>query len=86
MYEEVKAIKNRKVNLAVLDATVGYNHGDFRIFEHNNLYMVEELKNGLKSNVERFIISHMALTLHTDHNTLVEKMKIRELRLHLTDL
>lgn len=75
LYEEVKAIKSRKVNLAVLDATVGYNHGDFRIFEHNNLYMVEELKNGLKSNVERFIISHMALTLHTDHNTLVEQMK-----------
>lgn len=76
MQDEINAIRDRKVNLAIFDATVGDIHGDFRIFyEHNNLFMVEELKSGLESYIERFMISHMAYTLHTDHDTLVKRMK-----------
>ncbi len=72
---EVYAIKKWKPNLAVLDATVGDNLGDYRVFEHNNLRMVVEMKLSLEQYIGRFYISHMARTLHTDHRTLVERMK-----------
>ena len=75
MYDEVAAIKKNGVDLAVLDATVGHQPGDYRIFEHNNLNMVVEMKTSLAPYVKRWVISHMARTLHTDHNTLVEDMK-----------
>ena len=74
-YNEVQAIKQSKPSLAVFDATVGDVDGDYRIFEHNNLCMVLEMQKALKPYIGRFCISHMARTLHTDHKTLVEKMK-----------
>jgi phosphoribosyl 1,2-cyclic phosphodiesterase len=74
-YPEVEAIKKSGVDLAVLDATVGDKPGDYRIFEHNNLNMVLEMKKSLKDSVKRYVISHMAYTLHTDHKTLEEEMK-----------
>ena len=72
---EVDAIKKFKPDLAVLDATVGEITGDYRIFEHNNLNMVCEIKNSLEQYVGRFCISHMARTLHTDHESLVKRME-----------
>ena len=75
MYGEVAAIKERGVDLAILDATVGDVPGDYRIFEHNNLNMVAEIKLSLEKYVKRFFISHMARTLHTSHGELVERMK-----------
>ena len=75
LYDEVAAIKKHKPDLAVLDATIGDIDGDYRIFEHNNLSMVLQMQQSLKQYVKRFCISHMARTLHTDHNTLSEKMK-----------
>jgi adenosylcobinamide kinase/adenosylcobinamide-phosphate guanylyltransferase len=75
LMDEVKAIQSRGVDLAVLDATVGDVPGDYRIFEHNNLNMVLEMQKTLSPFVKTFCISHMARTLHTDHNTLSEKMK-----------
>ncbi len=75
MYEEVKAIKEHKPDFAVLDATIGDVPGDYRIFEHNNLNMVLEMKKTLDPFVKKFCISHMAYTLHTDHATLAERMK-----------
>ena len=36
--------------------------------------MVLEMKKSLEPYVRRFCISHMAMTLHTDHETLAEKM------------
>ncbi|MBQ7821041.1 MAG: MBL fold metallo-hydrolase [Clostridia bacterium] len=74
MYDEVQAIKNAHVDLAVLDATVGNSHGDCRVFEHNNLRMVIEMKASLEAHIGRFVISHMARTLHDDHKTLSEQM------------
>ena len=74
LYEEAEAIKAAKPDLAVLDATVGFAQGDFRIFEHNDLHMVLEMQQYLKNFIKRFCISHMARTLHTDHETLVRDM------------
>lgn len=73
-YEEVAAIKAKGVDLAVLDATVGEVSGDYRIFEHNNLNMVREIKATLAPFVGRFVISHMARTLHTAHGELAISM------------
>ena len=75
LYDEVAAIKKNGVDLAVIDATIGDVPGDFRIFEHNNLNMVLEIKATLNSFVKRWFISHMARTLHTAHEELVERMK-----------
>ena len=75
LYEEYQALKNGPVDYAVLDATVGHKEGDFRIFEHNDLRMVAEMKLTLAPYVGQFCISHMARTLHTDHATLAADME-----------
>ena len=75
MYDEVDAIKKNGIDLAVFDATVGDIFGDHRVFEHNNLNMVVEMKATLEKHIRRCFISHMARTLHTSHNELVERMK-----------
>ena len=74
LYDEFQAIKQKKVDFAVLDATIGNKDGDYRIFEHNNLFMVREMKKSLKKYIDRFCISHMAYTLHDDHKTLSDEM------------
>lgn len=71
---EITAIKRKFVNLAVLDGTIGDVVGDYRIFEHCNLRMIEEMKSSLVQYIDRFMITHMARTLHTDHQTLVARM------------
>ena len=75
LYDEVQAIKKYKPDFAVLDATIGDVDGDYRIFEHNNLQMILEMKKTLSAYIGQFCISHMARTLHTDHKTLSEKMQ-----------
>ena len=75
MYHEVKAIKDGGVDLAIIDATSGEEPGDFRIFEHNNLNMVREIKASLSADVKRWIICHMARILHTSHEELEGRMK-----------
>lgn len=74
MYDEVCAIKKSGIDLAVFDATVGDIPGDYRIFEHNNLNMVVEMKTALEKYVGRFCISHMARTLHTSQHELAARM------------
>lgn len=74
MFEEIEAIKDGGVDLAILDATVGDIPGDYRIFEHNNLSMIREMKSSLDSYMKRVIITHMARTLHTSHAELCENM------------
>ncbi len=75
LYEEVQGIKKHKPDLAVLDATIGYVDGDYRIFEHNNLNMVVEMKRTLSPYVKRFCISHMARTLHGTQEALAKAMQ-----------
>lgn len=79
LYDEVQAIKAFQPDLAVLDATIGDIDGDYRIFEHNNLQMVLEMQKTLQPFVKKFCISHMAMTLHTDHRTLAEKMEAKQI-------
>lgn len=79
MFDEVQAIRQYRPDLAVLDATIGDVDGDDRIFEHNNLAMVLEMQKTLKPYVKQFCISHMARTLHTDHQALAERMKPYEI-------
>ena len=75
LYAEVAAVIDASpVDYAVLDATIGFIDGDFRIFEHNNLAMVLEMKKTLGKHIKQFCISHMAMTLHTDHKTLTDEM------------
>ena len=74
LYEEIKAIWTRGVDLAVFDATVGFIDGDYRVFEHNNLNMVLEMKKSINTAIKKYVISHMAYTLHTDHKTLEGEM------------
>ena len=75
LYEEVQAIKKYRPDFAVFDATIGNVDGDYRIFEHNNLNMVLEMKKTLTPYIGKFAISHMARTLHTDHKTLCKEMQ-----------
>lgn len=74
LYDEVMAIQKVAPDFAVLDATIGEVDGDYRIFEHNNLQMILEMQKTLKPYIKKFCISHMALTLHTNHETLAKKM------------
>ena len=76
LYEEVQAIKKYHPDFAVFDATIGNIDGDYRIFEHNNLNMVLEMKKTLEPYIGTFAISHMARTLHTDHKTLSTDMQV----------
>ncbi|MBO4363321.1 MAG: MBL fold metallo-hydrolase [Clostridia bacterium] len=64
----------KPVDMIVLDATIGDVPGDYRIFEHNNLNMDREIRQTLLPYIDRFVISHMALTLHRPHNELSEAM------------
>lgn len=75
MYDEICAIKEKGVDLAVLDATIGNVKGDYRIFEHNNLEMIRIMKDSLEEFVKRFVISHMAYTLHEGHAQLSKEMR-----------
>lgn len=72
--EEYQALREQGADLAVMDATIGFVDGDYRIFEHNNLNMVLEMKKTLSPYVKRWCISHMARTLHTSHEELAQKM------------
>ena len=74
LYDEVRAIQDNGIDLAVFDATIGDVPGDYRIFEHNNLNMVVEMKTTLEKYIKRVFISHMARTLHTPHDELVARM------------
>ena len=74
LYDTVAAIKKTHVDLAVLDGTLGEETGDYRVFEHNDLWMVRALKAALAPHVKRFCISHMSRKLHKPHDALVADM------------
>lgn len=75
MYDEVAGIKEHKPDLAVLDATIGFIDGDYRIFEHNNLNMVLEMQKTLAPYIGKICISHLAKTLHDDCKTVAKNME-----------
>ncbi len=69
MYDEIEALK-KGTDAIVLDCTVGEQKGDYRIFEHNNIRMVNEMKETMKPYVKKFMASHFAKTLHKDRKEL----------------
>ncbi len=74
LYDEFRAIKEKGVDFAIFDATLGNCEGDYRIFEHNSLSMVIEMKKSLEPYVKRFCISHMSKTFHEEHQKLKKQM------------
>lgn len=72
--------KTEVFDAVVLDATVGDKKGDFRIFEHNTLAMVEMMCDTfralgiIREGTGKIYANHMARTLHTDHETLVRRL------------
>ena len=74
-------IRNRPVNAMILELTCGETaRNDWRIFEHNTIEMLELMlvtfrKYNYFAEDVKYYVSHMALTLHTDHETLVETLK-----------
>lgn len=52
------------IDMMIFDGTIGDIHGDYRIFEHNNAAMVLEMKDTFSNICGRFMVSHLARTLH----------------------
>ncbi|NLE13797.1 MAG: MBL fold metallo-hydrolase [Clostridiales bacterium] len=75
LYEEFQYIRKNRIALAVFDGTIGEAEGDYRIFEHNNLRMVREMKLTLAPYIERFYISHLARTLHPSHDEVAASLE-----------
>jgi len=74
------AIRPLTFDLMIFDGTVGEMVGNFRNFEHNTLPMVRLLRqtfieNGQLKKDGRVMISHMARTLHAEHDVLIETLK-----------
>lgn len=55
------------LDLMIFDCTIGDIHGDYRIFEHNNVAMVSEMRAAFEKICPRFMVSHLARTLHPSH-------------------
>lgn len=74
-------LRNRPINAMVLELTCGETaRNDWRIFEHNTIEMLELMlitfrKYNYFADDVKYYVSHMAQTLHTDHETLVETLK-----------
>ncbi len=74
LYPTYKAIRQQHFDLMVFDCTIGDVQGDFRLFEHNSIAMVEIMCQTFAKNSDRFMVSHMARTLHTNHETLKNRL------------
>ena len=74
LYKTAHALRQQHFDAMIFDCTIGDVSGDFRIFEHNNIAMVKEMCAAYSGNCDRFFVSHMARTLHTDHETLTARL------------
>ena len=79
-YQTYRAIAETHFNLMIFDCTVGDKEGDFRIFEHNNIRMVEEMVHTLRPYSDAFMVSHMARTLHDTHAQLVKRLEKSQIK------
>ncbi|MBQ4354487.1 MAG: MBL fold metallo-hydrolase [Clostridia bacterium] len=67
-YETYRALmKLGHLDLMIFDCTIGDIRGDYRIFEHNNAAMVAEMRASFTNICPRFMVSHLARTLHPGH-------------------
>lgn len=68
-YSTFVGLKNlRHFDMMLFDCTIGDIHGDFRIFEHNNVAMASEMKASLSCICSRFMVSHLARTLYPNRS------------------
>lgn len=72
-------MKKHKFDLIVLDGTLGDADGDYRIFEHNNIAMIKEMTNTIKSQQllkegGKVMISHMSRYAHKEHDELQKQL------------
>lgn len=72
-------MKKYKYDLIILDGTLGDGEGDYRIFEHNNLRMVKEMADTIRSQEllkenGKIIISHMSRYAHKEHEEVVKQL------------
>jgi len=74
LYPVWRELKTQHFDAMIFDCTIGDIPGDYRIFEHNNIQMVEVMTQTFAPYSDRFFVSHMARTLHTDHETLKKRL------------
>lgn len=70
-------LKNRNLDMVVLDATCGDYLGDYRMGEHNSIPMIRVMLPSLKTwgainDQTRVYLSHLAPKLHLSHDETVE--------------
>jgi L-ascorbate metabolism protein UlaG (beta-lactamase superfamily) len=64
-YDTYRALTDLgRLDLMIFDCTIGDIRGDYRIFEHNNAAMVSEMAAAFSKICPRFMVSHLARTLH----------------------
>lgn len=73
-------LKNKNLDMLVLDATCGDYEGDYRMAEHNSIPMIRlmlpSLKNfGVINDATAVYLSHLAPSLHKPHDETVELVK-----------
>ena len=78
--ETYNALRGAKLDMAVLDATVGDYEGDFRAAEHNSIPMIRLLLPSLRTigaidESTAIYLSHIAPSLHVSHAKTVEIAK-----------
>lgn len=82
--EEWHAIQGKNIDAIIIDATIGEDADDYRIFEHNNLPMIRlicgaMLKNSALKPNGKVYLSHLAYTLHPSHDILVNRLANEQL-------
>ena len=72
LHDSFKFLKNKKLDIAVLDCTSGDYNGDFRMGEHNSIPMIRLMLPSLKTigaidEHTNIILTHLAPSLHKSH-------------------
>jgi phosphoribosyl 1,2-cyclic phosphodiesterase len=73
-------IRSMRMQAMILECTIGDVDGDFRVFEHTSIPMLEIMLSSMRANHycaedAKIYVSHMARGLHTSHDELVERLK-----------
>ena len=68
-------LRQAQLDAIIWDATIGDVEGDWRIFEHNSLDMIRVMaktlrRQGVLKPAAKIVLTHMARTLHPDHEEL----------------
>ena len=80
MTETFNYLTHKKLDVMVMDATVGDYEGDYRMAEHNSIPMIRLMIPSLKAkevitDSTKIYLSHIAPRLHKSHAETVEIVK-----------